>query len=212
MLQTNVEAYLRDGCGRCDKFQTPACKVLSWTEPLLALRALLQRSGLTEEMKWGSPCYTLEGTNVAMLVSFKERCALQFFKGALLKDPDGLLKSPGPNSQHVRLLEFRALKDVETHRAAARRFLAQAVALEREGVTAPTPKRGPGALPEELRARLAEDPALARAFSALTPGRQRSHVLHIAGARQAETRARRVEKCAGDILAGRGFNERERGG
>ncbi|MFZ5440094.1 MAG: YdeI/OmpD-associated family protein [Myxococcota bacterium] len=208
MNTTSVDAYLRDGCGRCDKYQTPACKVHLWTKPLEALRALVKATGLVEEMKWGSPCYTLGGKNVVMLVSLKEYCAIQFFKGSLLEDPEALLESPGPNSQHVRLLKLRSAADITKHRAAVKRFLAQAIELEGAGVTV---KKKPAAsleLPEELARRLAAEPALGKAFEALTPGRQRSHVLHIAGAKQPETRERRVDRCAEDILAGRGFNER----
>lgn len=208
MNTTSVDAYLRDGCGRCDKYQTPDCKVHLWTKPLVALRALVQDTELAEEMKWGSPCYTLDGKNVVMLVSFKEHCALQFFKGALLEDPAGLLESPGPNSHHVRLLKVRTMADVTKHRAAAKRFLAQAIELERAGAKVQKPAAAATALPDELTRRLAAEPALKKAFDALTPGRQRSHVLHISGAKQAETRERRVDRCAEDILAGRGFNER----
>lgn len=208
MNNTSVDSYLRDGCGRCEKFQTPECKVLQWTKPLTALRAMLNEAGLVEEMKWGSPTYTLDGKNVVMLASFKEYCALSFLKGAVLKDEEGLLDSPGPNSQHVRFLKFLTLADVKKHRAAAKGFIQQAIELERVGVKV-APKAVKLVLPDELVARFARDGALKKAFEALTPGRQRSHVLHISGAKQAETRERRVDACAEHILAGRGFNERE---
>ena len=207
MIQTDIDAFFRDGCGRCENFQTPQCKVLQWTAPLQALRALLQKSELTETMKWGSPTYTLDGKNVAMLVAFKERCALQFFKGALMEDPEALLRSPGPNSQHVRLLEVRSLSEVKKVRAAAEGFIEQAIALERSG--AKVERKAASALPAELLRRFQQEPALARAFEALTPGRQRSHALHISGAKQAQTRERRVDACAELIKAGRGFNERD---
>lgn len=207
MNNTSVDSYLRDGCGRCEKFQTPECKVHLWTKPLTALRAMLNEAGLVEEMKWGSPTYTVDGKNVVMLTSFKAFCALQFFKGTALKDDEGLLESPGPNSQHVRFLKFLSLADVKTHRAAARRFIAEAIELERAGVKVVS-KAASTALPDELTARFARDAALKKAFEALTPGRQRSHVLHISGAKQAETRERRVDACAEAIRAGRGFNER----
>lgn len=207
MNNTSVDSYLRDGCGRCEKFQTPECKVLQWTKPLTALRAMLNDAGLVEEMKWGSPTYTVDGKNAVMLVSFKDFCALSFFKGTALTDDDALLESPGPNSQHVRWLKFLSLADVKTHRAAAKRFIEQAIELERAGVKV-APKAVKAALPDELVARFARDASLKKAFEALTPGRQRSHVLHISGAKQAETRERRVDKCAEDIRAGRGFNER----
>lgn len=202
-----VDDFLRDGCGRCAQYQTPACKALAWTAPLTALRALLRASGLTEALKWGSPCYTLDGKNVAMLAAFRAHCALSFFKGAALEDPEGLLEPAGPNSRHARLLRFQSRGDVSRHRDAIRRLLAQAIALERSGVkVAPGP--APLTLPDELARRLAVDAPLRRAFEALTPGRRRSHALYVGGATQSATRERRVDRCAGDILQGRGFNER----
>ncbi len=207
MNRTSVDAYLQDGCGRCEHYQTPACKVLLWTPALVALRELLRSAGLAEEMKWGSPCYTLGGKNVVMIGSFKDSCALMFFKGALLEDEDGVLESPGPNSHHARYLKFRSVEDAHARLAQARRFVDLAIALERSGVKA-EPRATQEAMPEELARRLAEDDALRAAFEGLTPGRRRSHVLHVCGAKQAETRARRVDRCAQDILAGRGFNER----
>ena len=208
MNTISVDAYLRDGCGRCDNYRTPACKVHRWTKELEALRALVVASGLSEEMKWGSPCYTLGGKNVVMLVSFKESCALQFFQGAALVDDDAALESPGPNSQLVRFLRFRSLDEVRARRELAQRLLDQAIAIERGGKRSAPEKGKTEPLPVELARRLAGDAALARAFDALTPGRKRSHVLQVSGAKQSETRERRVDKCVPVILAGRGFNER----
>jgi uncharacterized protein YdeI (YjbR/CyaY-like superfamily) len=206
-MQTNVEAYFTEGCGRCPKFRTPACKVHRLPDVLAALRALLLEAGLTETMKWGSPCYTLDGRNVVMLVAQTDACALSFFEGAALVDADGLLESPGPNSRIGRLLRFRASDEFLVRRAATKRLVAQAIALARAG-TRVTRNAEPESLPDELAAHLAGDAALARAFAALTPGRQRSHILHLRGAKQAETRVRRAAQCAPDILAGRGFRER----
>lgn len=207
MITTSVDVYLRDGCGRCEHFKTPACKVRRWRPVLDALRELLLSTELVEEMKWGSPCYTLDGRNVVMLVALKESCALSFFKGAALADDDGALVSPGPNSRFTRLLRFTSLEEVAARRRQAARFIEQAIALERAG-TKVTPRASAEAVPAELARRLAEDSAVRRAFEALTPGRRRSHVLHVSGAKQQETRERRVERCVPDILAGRGFNER----
>jgi uncharacterized protein YdeI (YjbR/CyaY-like superfamily) len=207
MNTSNVDSYLQDGCGRCDDYRTPACKVHRWADCLVALREQLARSGLVETMKWGCPCYTLDGKNVAMIAAFRESCALSFFRGAALPDPDGLLESAGPNSHHARLVRFTTLEQVTTRAEALGRLLAAAVAHERSGVK-PTRAPAQDPVPEELQRRLDTDEALRAAFGALTPGRQRSHVLHVSGAKQTETRARRVERCAEDILAGRGFNER----
>lgn len=207
MVQTSVQGYFADGCGRCDNFATPACKVHLWTAPLGALRELLQEAGLEELMRWGSPCYAVDGGNVLMLTSFKEFCALSFFKGTLLPDPEGLLESPGPNSQAMRLLKFTSLAQVEERREATRALIRAAIEVERSGAKVVfTPGREP--VPEELAARLEADPALRAAFDALTPGRQRSHVLFVGGAKQSATRASRVDKCVPKILAGKGFQDR----
>jgi len=210
MLQTTVDGYLNDGCGRCDHFRTPACKVHLFTAALAALRARLRETELVEEMKWGSPCYTIGGKNVVILAAFRGACALSFFKGAAFADPDGLLEAPGANSHFGRVLRFTSLDEVETRREAIRDFLAQAIAFEKAGgrIERPT-EREP--VPDELAARLEVDEALRRAFEALTPGRRRSHILHVSGAKQSATREKRVERCAVDIFAGRGFNERSTG-
>ena len=207
MNTESVDAYLRDGCGRCEHYQTPSCKVHLWTPVLVSLRSLILDAGLTEEMKWGSPCYTVGGKNVVMIVSLRESCALQFFKGAALIDDEGLLESPGPNSRFGRLLRFRSVEEFDARRPVATRLLEQAVALEQAGVKV-VPSAVPEPVPEELARRLEADDTLRRAFDALTPGRRRSHILHVGGAKQSGTRERRVDRCADDILAGRGFNER----
>jgi len=207
MNTTSADAYLRDGCGRCEHYRTPACKVHLWTEPLVALRALLLASGLVEEMKWGSPCYTLDGKNVVMLTSLRRCCALSFFKGVALDDDDGLLTRPGPNSRFMRLLEFRSMDEVSARRASAERLIQQAIEVTRAG-TQVTPSGAPESMPVELEQRLEADAVLSRAFEALTPGRRRSYFLYVSGAKRAETRERRVERCVPKIIAGKGFNER----
>ncbi len=207
MNRESADAWLRDGCGRCDRYQTPECKVNRWTDALASLRALLRSSDLVEEMKWGSPCYTLGGKNVVMLAAFDDSCALSFFKGAALADPEGDLVSPGANSRFVRLLRFRSLGEVEARRDRIEALVGAAIDLERAGgKVEPEGEREP--MPAELAGRLAAAPALRDAFEALTPGRQRSHVLHVAGAKQSATREKRAARCAPKIMAGRGFNER----
>lgn len=206
MNTESVDAYIRDGCGRCDLYRTPECKVLLWTEPLEALRDLLLESELVEEMKWGNPCYTLDGKNVIMLASVRRHCALSFFKGAALEDEGGLLSKPGPNSRYARLFTFTSSDEVEHHEDAIKGFIEQAINLERDGVEVIVDDDDE--LPAELEHRLSTDPDLQRAFDALTPGRQRSHILHVSGAKKSETRARRAEKCVARILLGKGFNER----
>lgn len=204
---TSFESYAKDGCGRCDKFQTPACKVLRWTPILEALRSIVLKAGLTEEMKWGSPCYTLDGKNVVMIGSLVDACVLSFFKGSILDDPDGVLESAGPNSHVARLIKFRSVSDFEAKRASVVRLVDEAIAAERAGAKV-AKREAPEPMPEELKLRLESNGSLKRAFEAMTPGRQRSHILHVSGAKQAATREDRAAKCEPKILAGKGWNER----
>ncbi len=177
-----------------------------WTEALVALRQLVLEAGLDETMKWGSPCYTLGGKNVAMIVAQKDFSALALFKGGLLDDPHQVLERAGPNSNSGRRIVIRSADEVLEKRLVILEILAQAMTLERAGAKVPPAAREP--LPDELARRFALDEALERAFDALTPGRQRSHILHIGSAKQKETRERRVDQCVPLILAGRGMNER----
>lgn len=205
MNNTSVESYLAEGCGRCEHYQTPQCKVHLWTEELLALREILRSTSLDETMKWGSPCYTFDGKNVAMMGSFRDYCSISFFKGVLLEDPEGVLEAPGPNSRHARLLKFRSLEDVERLASQALNFLNQALEIQKKGLKVDAAEAEP--LPDELEARLLSEDGLWEAYEALTPGRQRSFILHVSGAKNPETRVRRAEKCVPKIWAGKGFNE-----
>lgn len=207
MNNTSVDSYLSDGCGRCDKYQTPDCKVHQWTDALVAMREILRDTELDEEMKWGSPCYTLGGKNVVMITSFKDFCALSFFKGVALDDPDGALEAPGPNSRYMRLLKFTAADEVFDQREQARWFVDQAIEFERSGEEVEVDD-SLEPMPIELEQELAADEALEQAWASLTPGRQRSHILHVSRAKKSETRERRAGKCAPKILAGKGYNER----
>lgn len=207
MNNTSVDSYLSEGCGRCDRFQTPSCKVHLWKEALTTLRELLLETELVEEMKWGSPCYTLEGKNVIMLASFNEECGISFLKGIALVDEGGLLTKPGPNTRVARVCRFRSVEEVEERREHLRSLIRQAVEVERSGVEVVAPD-DPSPVPFELQERLDADPELRQAFDELTPGRQRSYIIHVSGAKQSATRARRAERCAPKIMEGKGFNER----
>ncbi|RAL25153.1 hypothetical protein DL240_02785 [Lujinxingia litoralis] len=207
MNTTDVDSFLRDGCGRCDHYQTPQCTVHLWTDALVALRELLQDSELVEAMKWGSPCYAFKGKNVAMIVSRREWCGLSLFRGAELTDESHLLEKPGPNTRVARVIKFTTVDEVLERRSQIVELVQQAIELVRQGKEAPQ-ARELESMPLELDQKLSAEPELAAAFAALTPGRQRSHILHISGAKKPETRQRRVEKCIPKILAGRGFNER----
>ena len=203
----HVEDYLVDGCGRCKDYRTPQCKVNTWREVLLRLRAIVLEEGLEETLKWKQPCYLFNGTNVGLVTCFRERAVFSFFKGALLPDPEGRLVAAGPNSQSGRYFEFRSVEDVEVGEGALRTLIREAIKVEREGSKVKVARKAEP-VPDELQAALDDDPMLAEAFHALTPGRQRSHILHVSGAKQSETRANRVEKCRPKILAGKGFLDR----
>lgn len=207
MNRTSVDAYLRDGCGRCDKYKTPECKVHKWTGALAKLRSVLQTTDLEETMKWGSPCYTWRGKNVLMVVSMHEYCALSFFKGALLSNDDALLEQPGPNSRNARYLKFRTTLDVTSRRSRIKALIQEAIALQEAGARVPKVAQ-PEPMPEELDQFLKGNAKVRTAFVALTPGRQRSYILHVGAAKKAETRVARAARCAYKILAGKGFNER----
>jgi uncharacterized protein YdeI (YjbR/CyaY-like superfamily) len=178
-----------------------------WRAEMEALRAILLACGLEEALKWGKPCYAVDGKNVAIIQPFKAHCALMFFKGALLEDTHGLLRSQGPHSQAAKRLEFTSATAISAPKVKS--YVKQAIAVEAAGrsVKASVAPRTLD-LPDELAARLKKDRRLASAFAALTPGRQRAYAIHIAGAKQSATRDARIDTCAPRILAGRGLNDR----
>lgn len=178
-----------------------------WVEELRALRAILLDSGLAEEWKWQSPCYTFDGANVALLWGFKDECRLGFFKGVLLKDPKGLLVAPGENSRSSRTLNFTSVVEIERLADVIRDFLREAIDLEKAGLKVDLPKDDLDP-PAELTAILERDDTLKAAFEALTPGRRRGWILHFSQPKQSATRTSRVEKAAARILAGKGMHDR----
>ena len=177
-----------------------------WPEEMSRLRPILLNCGLTEEIKWRKPCYSHEGKNIVILQEMKEFLALMFFKGALLKDPAGVLEDQGPNSRSARRIRFTSVEDVARLADTVKAYVDEAVAIEEAGLKVdPAPEP---ALVAELQSRLDQDPALKAAFEALTPGRRREYNLYFSGAKQAGTRAARVERYAAKILDGRGFRDR----
>lgn len=207
IINPKVDAYLVDGCGRCKLYATPKCKVNTWRTELEMLRDIVLKTPLEEDLKWGSPCYTFEGKNVAMITAFKESCVLSFFKGALLKDPHKILESPGENSRTFRLFRFTNADGIKKVKSKIREYILEAIELEKAGAKI---KRSfePLELPEELKVFFKKDAVLKSAFSKLTPGRQRGYVLFISSAKQSETRTARIEKCRKNIMAGKGFDGR----
>jgi len=178
-----------------------------WQKEMESLRKIALGCGLVEELKWGKPCFTHRNKNVAIIIPLKDACALSFFKGALLKDPKHILQKIGAHTQAGRWIKFTALKEITALRPTLRRYIDEAIQVEKSGRKVPLKKASAYELPEELQVRLNAAPELKAAFDALTPGRKKSYIFHISGAKQAKTRAARAEKCVPMILSGRGFNE-----
>ena len=205
-MTTNIETYFTDGCGRCPLGGTPGCKVHTWASELKFLRKIANECGLTEEVKWGVPCYTFDGANVVTVAAFKEYCALSFFKGSLLQDAEKLLEKPGENSQATRLIKFTDAEFIRKMEASLKAYIFEAIQVEKDGLTV-TFKKETEPIPVELQEKLDQDSALKNAWEALTNGRKRSYIIHISQAKQAATRLSRAEKCIPKIFQGKGFLE-----
>jgi len=172
-----------------------------------ALQAIAQSCGLTEKIKWGKPCYTLDGKNIVLIQRFNSYIALMFFNGALLKDPEKLLSRIGEHMQAPRQLRFSTVAEVMRLEPTIKAYIEEAIQLEKAGAKVQIKKATEYSIPEELHTRFKTDPALKKAFAALTPGRQKGYIFQIAAAKQSATRASRVEKYAPRILAGKGLND-----
>lgn len=202
-----IEEYFLNGCGRCDRFATPDCSTRLWSRGLTDLRQICLELGLTETVKWGHPCYTHAGRNIAIIGAFRADFRLTIFNAALLRDPDGILERNGPNTRHPDSIRFGDAARVADLAPAIVTYLTEAMAYAAAGVTAPkTPLAFD--LPDELIEALDADPELAEAFHALTPGRQKSYVINLAGAKAAATKVARISKFRPHILAGKGALER----
>jgi uncharacterized protein YdeI (YjbR/CyaY-like superfamily) len=204
-MTQDIDTYLSDGCGRCQLFGTPQCKVRFWTKELAVLRHIVLDCLLTEEMKWGSPCYTYQGANIAMIGAFKEYLVLSFFKGALLQDAEGLLSKPGENSHEGRLFRFTKLSEIQQLEPLIKAYLFEAVEVEKAGLKVPAKPLEEYKVPAELQQKLDEDPGFQAAFEALTPGRRKGYLLFFSAPKQAKTREARIEKCLPQIFAGKGM-------
>ena len=178
-----------------------------WGAEFAALRELCLASGLHEELKWGQACYDLEGANVVLIHGFKNYCALLFMKGALLKDPKGILIQQTRNVQAARQIRFTSLAHIDQQKAALRAYLREAVAVEKSGVQVQMKNVAQFDVPAEFATFLQSDPKLAEAFHALSPGRRKGYLLHFAGAKQSATRTARVQKHLPRILKGLGLDD-----
>lgn len=204
---TDVEDFFTKGCGRCDRFDTPGCSTKLWSEGLSKLREICLSADLEEAVRWGQPCYRHAGRNIAILGAYQDKFVLGFFNAALMKDPEGVLDKPGPNSQHADTIYFKETAQVVALEKTIRAYLKEAKGYAEEGKKPPKNTPTPD-LPEELADALDDDPKLAEAFHALTPGRQRSYVINLNGAKKPETRIARIEKFRDNIIDGKGANER----
>ncbi len=192
MNKTNpkVDGYLR--------------RTKKWREEMEKLRRILLACQLTEELKWGKPCYTFQNSNIVIIQGFKEFCALLFCKGALLNDPNGILKKFG--WQAARRIPFTNVREIVEMEPILKAYIYEAIEAEKAGLEVNF-KKNPEPIPEELQNKLDEIPALKTAFDALTPGRQRGYILYFSGAKQSKTRELRIEKCMQQILKGKGLDD-----
>jgi uncharacterized protein YdeI (YjbR/CyaY-like superfamily) len=178
-----------------------------WQAELQQLRMIVLDCGLTEELKWGVPCYTFQDGNVVLIHSFKEYCAIGFFKGVLLKDESGILIQQTENSQTARQIRFTSLDEIIEQELLVKAYLYEAIEAEKAGTKIELKKTDEFNRPEELQRKLDENAAFKTAFEALTPGRQRGYLLHFSEAKQSKTREARIEKYMPQILNGKGFND-----
>jgi uncharacterized protein YdeI (YjbR/CyaY-like superfamily) len=178
-----------------------------WQQELAKLRTIALASGLGEDLKWGCPCYTSEKKNIVLIHVFKEYCALLFFKGALLKDPNNILVQQTENVQVARQLRFTSAREIVRMKSTIKDYINEAVRIEKSGLKVKLKKTSQFKAPEEFKNKLDEMPALKTAFEALTPGRQRAYLLYFSAPKQSRTRTARIEKSTAQILNGKGLND-----
>ena len=178
-----------------------------WQEEYRELRSIVLDCPLTEELKWGVPCYSFEKKNIVLLHGFKEYCAILFVKGSLLNDEKGILIIQTENTQAARQVRFTNLREITEVASALKSYIHQAIEVEKAGLKVPFKKTAEYTIPEEFQAQLDNNPALKSAFNALTPGRQRGYLLHFSAPKQSKTRESRIEKCIPRILDGKGLDD-----
>ena len=182
-------------------------KDTKWQKEYEKLRMIILDCGLIEELKWGCPCYTFENTNIVLIHGFKEYCALLFFKGALLNDPNGILIQQTKNVQSARQIRFTNVKEIVKMEKILKAYVYEAIEVERAGLKVKLKKTSEFKMPEEFQKKLNKNKALKTAFEKLTPGRQRAYIFYFSQARQSRTREERVEKYTKQILNGKGLND-----
>lgn len=204
---TDVDDFFSKGCGRCDRFATPACSARLWIEGLNDLRRICRDMGLQETVKWAHPTYMHAGRNIAIFGAFKGDFRLSFMNPGLLNDTEGVLERQGPNSQTAGTIRFTDFAQVCAMEPVIRSYLQQLMDHAEAGTKPPKVEREID-MPEELTEALDADPELAEAFNALTPGRQKSYMFNLNQAKKSETRAARIEKFREKIFSGKGAMER----
>jgi uncharacterized protein YdeI (YjbR/CyaY-like superfamily) len=180
-------------------------KAKQWRDEMEKLRAFVLECGLTEELKWGVPCYTWEGKNIILIHGFKEYCALLFMKGALMKDEHGILIQQTENVQSGRQIRFINLREITGTKSVLKAYIKEAIEIEKKGLKVPPKKTSEYKVPEELQNSLDDNPRFKKAFEALTPGRQRGYIHFFSQPKQSKTRISRIEKYTPQILAGKGW-------
>jgi uncharacterized protein YdeI (YjbR/CyaY-like superfamily) len=178
-----------------------------WHEEIKKLRTIILDCDLTEELKWGVPCYTYQNSNVVLIHVFKEYCAILFHKGALLKDPEGILIQQTENVQAARQIRFTNLQEIVKLEPVIKAYVNEAIDVEKSGAKVPFKKATEFAIADEFQTKLEENSEISEAFYALTPGRQRAYLLYFSAPKQSKTREARVEKCIEQILSGKGLDD-----
>jgi uncharacterized protein YdeI (YjbR/CyaY-like superfamily) len=178
-----------------------------WRKEMEELRTIILACPLTEELKWGKPCYTFQESNIVIIQGFKESCALLFCKGALLKDADSILEKPGENTQAARRVMFTGVAEIAELKTVLKAYIREAIEAEKAGLEVTYKKASEFTIPIEFQHQLDESRALKTAFNSLTPGRQRAYLLHFSAPKQSKTRESRVEKCRQQILDGKGLHD-----
>ena len=206
-MNPKIDNYLVEGCGRCPLGGTADCKVLRWTKELEILRSIVLECGLTEQLKWGVPCYTFKNKNIALVSAFKDYAALSFFKGSLLSDTMEILTTHGENSQAIRFFKFTNVQQIIEKKAIIKAYIFEAIEVEKQGLKVEF-KKNPEPIPEELQQQLKQDLLFKTAFEALTPGRQRGYIIYFSQPKQSKTRVSRIQKCTPKILNGEGLNDK----
>ena len=182
-------------------------KAEKWQKEFEKLRMIILDCGLTEELKWGCPCYTFQNTNIVLIHGFKEYCAVLFFKGALLNDPNGILIQQTKNVQSARQIRFTNVKEIVKMEKILKAYIYEAIEVEKAGLKVKLKKTSEYKIPEEFQKKLDKTPALKTAFHALTPGRQRAYIFYFSQPKQSKTRESRVEKYMKQILNGKGLDD-----